>query len=60
MSPHIDFRTSRSYWSVDKPLPLFLEPLNGPISECIQRVCHDTLPWLISVSLGIVVCHEKD
>jgi len=25
---------------------------NGPISKCVQCVCHDTLPWLISVSLG--------
>jgi hypothetical protein len=25
---------------------------NGPISKQVQRVCHDTLPWLISFSLG--------
>ena len=24
---------------------------NGPISKQVQRVCHDTLPWLISFSL---------
>src|SRR5260370_42062598 len=23
-----------------------------------QRVCHDTLPWLISFSLGITMTHE--
>jgi hypothetical protein len=31
---------------------------NGAISMQLQRVCHDTLPSLIS--LGIVVRHEKD
>jgi hypothetical protein len=25
---------------------------NGPFAIQVQRVCHDTLPWLISVSLG--------
>jgi hypothetical protein len=25
---------------------------NGPITKYAQSVCHDTLPWLISVSLG--------
>jgi len=25
---------------------------NGPITKYLQRVCHVTLPWLISVSLG--------
>ncbi len=25
---------------------------NGPIPECVQRVCYDTLPWRISVSLA--------
>jgi len=24
----------------------------GPIAKQLQRACHDTLPWLISVSLG--------
>ncbi len=24
---------------------------NGPTSKCVQRVCHDTLPRLISFSL---------
>ena len=24
---------------------------NGPIADMLQRVCHDTLPWLISFSL---------
>jgi hypothetical protein len=24
---------------------------NGPIGKQVQRVCHDTLPWLISFSL---------
>jgi hypothetical protein len=26
---------------------------NGPIAIQLQRVCHDTLPWLISLSLGL-------
>jgi hypothetical protein len=26
----------------------------------VERVCHDTLPWVVSCSLGIVVRHEKD
>ncbi len=26
---------------------------NGPITMQLQRVCHDTLPWLISFSLGM-------
>jgi hypothetical protein len=25
---------------------------NGPIAKRVRRVCHDTLPWLISFSLG--------
>ena len=25
--------------------------VNGPIAIQLLRVCHDTLPWLISVSL---------
>ena len=25
---------------------------NGPIAEQLQCACHDTLPWLISFSLG--------
>jgi hypothetical protein len=25
---------------------------NGPLSKQLQSVCHDTLPWLISISLG--------
>jgi hypothetical protein len=25
---------------------------NSPITECVQSVCHDTQPWLISFSLG--------
>ena len=28
-----------------------VDETNRPISKCVQRVCHDTLPWLISVSL---------
>jgi hypothetical protein len=27
---------------------------NGPTSKSRQRVCHDTLPWLISFSLDCV------
>jgi hypothetical protein len=26
---------------------------NGPIAKHVQRVCHHTLPWLISVSLDL-------
>ena len=28
---------------------------NAPTSKLVQCVCHDTLPWFISVSLGQVV-----
>jgi len=28
-----------------------IDEANGPIAMRPQRVCHDTLPWLISVSL---------
>jgi hypothetical protein len=28
------------------------DEVNSPNTEQIQRDCHDTLPWLISVSLG--------
>ena len=31
---------------------------NGPIAKQVQRVCHDTLPWLISVSLDHAVNWE--
>jgi hypothetical protein len=24
---------------------------NGPIAKQVQYICHDTLPWLISISL---------
>ena len=27
---------------------------NGPITKLVQRVCHDTLPWLISFSLDVL------
>ena len=30
-----------------------IDEANGPIAKCVQRVCHDTLAWLISVSLGV-------
>jgi len=36
-------RSRRSAYPVDEA--------NGPISMQPQHVCHDTLPWLISVSL---------
>jgi hypothetical protein len=26
---------------------------NGPIAKQLQCVCHETLPWLISFSLGL-------
>ena len=26
---------------------------NGPITEYVQGDCNDTLPWLISISLGL-------
>ena len=29
-----------------------LTEANGPNSEKVQRLCHDTLPWLSSLSLG--------
>ncbi|HVI82660.1 MAG TPA: hypothetical protein VM717_07945 [Chthoniobacterales bacterium] len=29
-----------------------IEEANGPIAKQFQRVYHDTLPWLISFSLG--------
>ncbi|HZD08488.1 MAG TPA: hypothetical protein VE176_09570, partial [Candidatus Limnocylindrales bacterium] len=28
-----------------------IDEANGPIAKQLQRVCHNTLPWLISVSL---------
>ena len=31
-----------------------LDAANGPITEQVQRVCYDTLPWLISFSLGLM------
>ena len=30
------------------------EEANGPIARQLQRVCQDTLLWLISLSLGRV------
>jgi hypothetical protein len=27
---------------------------NGPTSKCVECVCHATLPWLISLSLGVM------
>jgi len=29
-----------------------IDKVNGPITECVQHVCDDTLPWLISFPLG--------
>ena len=31
---------------------------NGPIPNQLQRACHDTLPWLISVSLDATRFHS--
>src|SRR6266566_2632971 len=31
-----------------------IDEANGPIAKQLQCVCHDTLPWLISVSLGSI------
>src|SRR5690242_264423 len=31
---------------------------NGPTAKCVQRACRDTLPWLISVSLGVSI-HDR-
>jgi hypothetical protein len=28
-----------------------VDAANVPASKCVHRACHDTLPWLISVSL---------
>ena len=30
-----------------------VDEANGPIAMQVQRDCHDTLPWLISVSLAL-------
>src|SRR6266446_6299250 len=35
-------------------LPIYVAPLPA---GSIQRVCHYTLPWLISFSLGVISCH---
>jgi hypothetical protein len=34
-------------------MDLNVHEANGPIALQVQRVCNDTLPWLISVSLGL-------
>jgi len=31
----------------------------APIAKQPERICHDTLPWLISVSLGLMRVSEK-
>ena len=36
-----------------KPTPKAFASRLAPIPKQLQRVCHDTLPWLISVSLGL-------
>jgi hypothetical protein len=33
---------------------------NGPIAKLLQRVCHDTLPWLISFSLASTTSTLKE
>jgi hypothetical protein len=33
---------------------------NGPIAKSLHRVCHDTLPWLISFSLGLMTPLDED
>jgi hypothetical protein len=37
-------------WHAVQPI----DEANGPIARQIQRACHDSLPWLISVSLGLL------
>jgi len=32
-----------------------MDEANGPLAKKLQCVCHDTLPWLISFSLGVGV-----
>jgi hypothetical protein len=34
-----------------KPKTEPIDEANGPSARKLQRVCHDTLPWLISFSL---------
>jgi hypothetical protein len=33
--------------------PINDDSANGPIAERLPRVCHDTLPWITSISLGL-------
>ena len=33
---------------------------NGPTSKQGQRVCHDTLPWLISFSLDVSATTDEN
>ena len=44
MKTKISFDTRMFFHAIDEA--------NGPTSKCAQRPCHDTLPWLISVSLA--------
>jgi len=42
------YRTKRyRYWKAIEAI----NAANGPLAKQLQRVCHDTLPWLISFSL---------
>jgi hypothetical protein len=34
--------------------PNRIDEANGPLPKYTQPVCHDTLPWLISISLGSI------
>jgi len=39
--------------------PNQIDEANGPTGEYVQPVCHDTLPWLIFFSLGLMRVSEK-
>ena len=46
-------------WKIERGLrwmeiSLTIDEVNGPLGRKVQRVCHDTLPWLISTSLDLV------
>jgi hypothetical protein len=44
-----------SHSSSQRPCPNQFDEADGPIAQQVQSACHDTLPWLISISL---VLHE--
>jgi hypothetical protein len=36
-----------------RTIGLTMNEANRSISKCVRCVCHDSLPWLIAVSLGL-------